>query len=80
MSTEQQLLNKWRKLPIDQQQEVLQFIESLHQQKLSQKSELGERLRSLRAKIVAQQEPLLNLEQIEQEVINRRGGLKNIDE
>ena len=25
MSTEQQLLNKWRKLPIDKQQEVLQF-------------------------------------------------------
>ncbi|MGF1541109.1 MAG: hypothetical protein ACFCU5_11775 [Pleurocapsa sp.] len=80
MNTEQQLLDKWRKLPIDRQQEVLQFIESLHQQKLSKKSELGERLRQIRAKIVAQKEPLLNQEQIEQEVINRRGGLKNIDE
>ena len=78
MSTEQQLLDKWRELPLDKQQQVLQFVESLNTQK-SDKNELGQRLRQIRARIVANSEPLLDREQIEQEVINRRGGLQQID-
>lgn len=79
MSNEQQLLKKWRKLPVDRQQQVLQFIESLDEQQ-TQKSELGQRLRQIRAKIVANNQPLLNRKQIEQEVIERRGGLETIGE
>lgn len=75
MNTEQQLLKKWRELPKERQQQVLQFVESLDEQKPPEKTELGQRLRSLRAKIVSNGEPLLNREEIEREVINRRGGL-----
>jgi hypothetical protein len=80
MNTEQQLIEKWRDLPLDKQQEVLQFVESLNQQQKSQTTELGQRLRQIRAKIVAKGENLLNQEEIEQEIINRRGGLQNISE
>ncbi|MDJ0575233.1 MAG: hypothetical protein QNJ65_08715 [Xenococcaceae cyanobacterium MO_234.B1] len=80
MNTEQQLIEKWRNLPLDKQQQVLQFVESLNQQKQHKQTELGKRLRQIRAKIVASGEPLLNREGIEQEVINRRGGLQNINE
>ena len=34
MNTEQQLIEKWRNLPSDKQQQVLQFVESLDQHKL----------------------------------------------
>ena len=33
MNTEQQLIEKWRNLPLDKQQQVLQFVEFLDQQK-----------------------------------------------
>ena len=33
LNTEQQLIEKWRNLPSDKQQQVLQFVESLDQQK-----------------------------------------------
>jgi phosphomevalonate kinase len=75
MNTEQQLLKKWRKLPKERQQQVLRFVESLDEQKQSNKTELGQRLRYIRANILASGEPLLNQEEIEQEVINRRSGL-----
>ena len=39
MSTEQQLLDKWRKLSLDEQQKVLKLLESLSQQKTTE--ELG---------------------------------------
>ena len=80
MNTEQQLIEKWRNLPSDKQQQVLQFVESLNEQKQSKQTELGQRLRQIRAKIVSSGEPLLNQEEIKQEVINRRGGLQNISE
>ncbi len=44
------------------------------------KTEPGQRLRQIRAKIVANGVPLLNREEIEKEVISRRGGLQNISE
>lgn len=80
MNTEQQLIEKWRNLPLDKQQQVLQFVESLDQQKQPKQTELGQRLRQIRTKIVASGETLLDKEEIEQEVINRRGGLHNISE
>ena len=41
MNTEQQLIEKWRSLPLDKQQQVLQFVESLNEQKQPQQSEFG---------------------------------------
>ena len=80
MNTEQQLIDKWRNLPSDKQQQVLKFVESLNEQKQSKQTELGQRLCQIRAKIVSSGEPLLNQQGIEQELINRRGGLQNISE
>ncbi len=34
MNTEEKLLEKWRELPLNKQQQVLQFVESLKEQKL----------------------------------------------
>lgn len=39
MNTEQQLIEKWRSLPLDKQQQVLQFVESLNRPKTPE--ELG---------------------------------------
>ena len=47
MNTEQQLIEKWRNLPSDKQQQVLQFVESLNEQKQPKQTELGQRLRPL---------------------------------
>ncbi|WP_036480025.1 DUF2281 domain-containing protein [Myxosarcina sp. GI1] len=79
MNTEQDLLEKWRELPLDKQQEVLQFVESLNEQKQSKQTELGQRLRQIRNKIIASGVPLLNREEIEKELVSRRGSLQNID-
>ncbi len=80
MNTEQKLIDKWRNLPSDKQQQVLKFVESLNEQKQPKQTELGERLREIRTKIVNSGEPLLNQEEIEQEIVNRRGELQNISE
>ena len=47
----------------------------MNKEKQPKQTELGQRLRQIRAKIVASGEPLLNQEEIEQEIINRRGNL-----
>ena len=52
----------------------------MNSEKQPKPTELGKQLRQIRAKIVASGEPLLNRKEIEQEVINRRGGLQNISE
>ncbi|MEM8828913.1 MAG: hypothetical protein AAGE96_06090 [Cyanobacteria bacterium P01_G01_bin.19] len=80
MNTEQQLIEKWRNLPSDKQRQVLKFVESLNEQKQPKQTELGRHLRQIRAKIVASGEPLFDKKEIEQEVINRRGGQQNISE
>ncbi|MDJ0535283.1 MAG: hypothetical protein QNJ70_22815 [Xenococcaceae cyanobacterium MO_207.B15] len=52
----------------------------MNREKQSEQTKLGKQLRQIRAKIVASGEPMLNREEIEQEIINRRGGLQNISE
>ncbi|RUS98596.1 hypothetical protein DSM106972_079820 [Dulcicalothrix desertica PCC 7102] len=77
MSPEQNLLTKWRSLPKDKQEQVEDFVEFLYLKTSSSKPPLGERLRKLRAKIVASGEPLLTPEEIEKEVASRRGGFQD---
>ncbi len=83
MNTEQFLLEKWRSLPRDKQQEVIDFVEFLEfkktaatQQEAEPKSQpaLGERLRQIRAEIVTSGVPLLDWEGVEHEKAERRGG------
>ena len=78
MVKEQDLLTKWRNLPQDKQQQVLEFIESLDRNTV-QTTALGKRLHQIRAKIVASGEPLLTQEEIEMEIASRRGGLQSTD-
>lgn len=83
MSPEQELLAKWRTLPKERQDEVLDFVESLHTKTVQpqpatpvNKSQLRQRLRQIRAEIVASGEHLLTREELEKEIASRRGGLQ----
>lgn len=75
MSPEQKLLAKWRSLPKDKQEEVLDFVEFIHL-KNANKIPLGKRLRQIRERIVASGKPLLDEDEIEKELASRRGGLQ----
>jgi hypothetical protein len=75
MSPEQKLLAKWRSLPKDKQEEVLDFVEFIHFKNVT-KIPLGERLRQIRETIVASGKPLLDEDEIEKELASRRGGLQ----
>jgi len=76
MSPEQELLAKWRLLDKEKQEEVLDFVEFLHLKKSGNKAPLGERLRQIRALIVASGKHLLDEDEIEKELASRRGGLQ----
>jgi hypothetical protein len=79
MSPEQELLAKWRSLPKEKQEEVLDFVEFLHVKNSVHKASLGEHLRKIRAKIVASGEPLLTQDEIAKEIASRRRGLQEAD-
>ncbi|MES1026606.1 hypothetical protein ABN584_27310 [Gloeocapsa sp. BRSZ] len=79
MSAEQELLTKWRSLPQEKQEEVLDFVEFLYVKNSISKTSLGERLRQIRSRIVADGEPLLTQDEIEKEIAIRRGGLQETD-
>ncbi len=106
MTTEQLLIEAWRRLPEHRQQEVLNFTQFLAQYSRdesgsapvnesvsqvsqpaldSESSSLGEKLQSIRDslgrlchRIVASGMPLLTAEEVEQEVLERRGGCQAI--
>lgn len=80
MSPEQELLTKWRSLPQDKQEEVLDFVEFLRLKNSVNKIPLGERLRQIRSRIVASGKPLLEEDEIEKELASRRGGLQGREE
>ena len=80
---EQLLLNTWRQLPEDRQQEVIDFVEFLAE-RLQKKNEQpptntlipepGETLTRIRKQIVESGMPLLSSEEIAKEILERRGG------
>ena len=80
MNKEQELLEKWRKLPQEKQQQVLNLVESLEEPIAAKETALGSKLRQIRAKIEASGQPLLNAKEIELEVIDRRGGVVSFEE
>jgi hypothetical protein len=80
MSSEQELLTKWRSLPQNKQEEVLDFVEFLRLKNSANKTPLGERLRQIRTRIVASGKNLLDEDEIEKELANRRGGLQSREE
>lgn len=83
MSPEQELLAIWRTLPKEKQDEVLDFVQFLQVKTVkpqpatrANKSQLGQRLRQIRAEIVASGEHLLTRDELEKEMASRRGGLQ----
>lgn len=95
MTNEQKLLEKWRSLPQEKQQEVIDFVDFLTlrisltnpsiyavaQPTETQKtrSNLGIKLQEIREKIVASGVPLLSAEDIELEKAKRRGGFQEAE-
>lgn len=80
MSTEQELLTKWRSLPQDKQEEVLDFVEFIGLKNSANKTPLGERLQQIRTRIVAYGKHLLDEDEIEKELASCRGGLQDREE
>jgi hypothetical protein len=73
MTTEELLLEKWRILPPDRQQEVLALADRLTKPLSNVDSPLGEKLRAIRARIVESGIPLLKDDELEREIAERRG-------
>ncbi|TAE57488.1 MAG: hypothetical protein EAZ76_12595 [Nostocales cyanobacterium] len=81
MNTEQILLEKWRILPLEKQEQVLKFVDYLTQTNPDQQSlsahqprtSLGEKLLAIREKIMLEQAPITSWEDLEQEISARRG-------
>ncbi len=77
--TTEQLLEKWKTLDPEQQQQVLAFIEVIHPtpKPTQSSSRLGQQLRKIRQEIIESGPPLLTPAEIEQEKAERRGGYLN---
>jgi hypothetical protein len=78
MASEQQLITQWRSLPSEKQEEVIDFVAFLSQRTAKHVQATPPKARpqfqQLRAQIVAAGIPLLSDAEIEQEVIELRGG------
>ncbi|NJK51968.1 MAG: DUF2281 domain-containing protein [Leptolyngbyaceae cyanobacterium SU_3_3] len=75
---QQQLINQWRQLPTEKQQEVIDFVTFLAQRsaktQISTEPPSRDQFQQLRDQIIASGIPLLSDREIEQEVADRRGG------
>jgi hypothetical protein len=78
VSKEEVLLEYWRELPPDAQEQVLELAKSLNpnqpEVQLVPQTPLGQKLWEIRQKIVASGVPLLSDEELAQEIAERRGG------
>jgi hypothetical protein len=75
MLTEEKLVSQWRTLPSEKQQAVIDFVAFLAHRSPSQQSSVPRpSFQQLREQIIAAGIPLLSAAEIEQEVIERRGG------
>lgn len=83
MNSEQLLLNKWRTLPLEKQQQVLDYIQELDSGSLAVKiesedaykpqTELGKKLWEIRCGALANNPKLLTWDEIDAEVSDMRG-------
>lgn len=80
MSKEEQLLECWRELPPEAQDQVLHLAQSLKPEpEFVPQTPLGKKLWEIRQRIVASGVPLLNEEELERELAERRGGWREED-
>lgn len=77
MGKEEQLLEYWRELSPEAQEQVLQFAQSLKSQpEFVPQTPLGKRLWEIRQRAIAEGMKLLTEEELEQELAERRGGYR----
>jgi hypothetical protein len=88
MTTEQMLLEKWRSLPPNKQQEVFNFVNFLHSTNvpitenkvdLQSRLDFAEKLDQLRQEIIDSGIPLLTDEEVYKEIAERRGGYQETE-
>lgn len=85
MGKEDLLLESWRKLPPAEQDKVLNYLNTLNAEIPDQSlqlsvSPLGQRLQQIRMRIVASRVPLLDWDDLEKEIADRRGGVDAVGE
>lgn len=84
MGKEEQLLESWRELTPEKQQQVLEFVEALKSQSEAAainteyipKTPLAKKLWEIRQRAITSGIKLLNEAEIEQELAERRGGYR----
>ncbi|MCY6492846.1 hypothetical protein [Leptolyngbya sp. GGD] len=77
MSKEELLLQYWRELPPESQEEVLKLAQSLKpQSEFIPQTPLAEKLWEIRQRAIANGMKLLTEEELEQELAERRGGYR----
>jgi len=81
MNREQILLNKWRTLPLEKQQEVLNLVEQLYRQNqgidqaniYQPQTEMGKKLWEIRCQALTDKSKLLTWDEINEEISESRG-------
>lgn len=79
MSNEERLLEYWRELPQEAQDQVLEFAKSLkpdHAPDFVPQTPLGQKLWEIRQRAIANGMKLLTDEELELELAERRGGYR----
>lgn len=84
MAREEQILERWRTLTPDKQQQVLEFVDSLQsasndteiESEYVPQTPLAKKLWEIRQRAIASGLQLLNQAEIEQELAERRGGYR----
>ena len=81
MGKEEQLLECWRELPPEAQEQILNLAQSLQSnssQMFIPQTELGKKLWAIRQRAIANGLKLLNQEELKQELADRRGGYRDV--
>ncbi|BAU11368.1 hypothetical protein LEP3755_18620 [Leptolyngbya sp. NIES-3755] len=77
MSKEEQLLECWRELPPEAQDQVLKMVQSLKPEpEFVPQTPLAKKLWEIRQRAIAEGMTLLSEEELEQELAERRGGYR----
>ena len=83
MSSEQNLLTNWRNLDKNEQEKVIEYMESLKQKTQAEtyqpQTELGKKLWNIRQTSLGTQPLLTTWEEVEEELNSRRGGISEPD-
>ncbi|MHC5772038.1 MAG: hypothetical protein ACYTXI_42290 [Nostoc sp.] len=80
MNLEEKMLTKWRFLPANKQEEVLDFVEFLYSKNSANKISLEERLLQIRTRIVDSGKNFLDENQIRKQPVNLENGLHSKEE